>query len=40
MLLLQKQQRKVNSLIKVKFLLLHPMDEGIEVDLEQLQLNK
>ena len=37
MLLLSKQQkRKVNSLIKVRFLLLHLTEEGVEVGLEQL----
>ena len=40
MLLLQKQQRKVNGLIKVKFFLLHPVEEGVDLSLEQTQLKK
>ena len=40
MLLVQKQQKMISSLIKVKFLLPHPVDEGVEVDVELLQLKK
>ena len=32
MFFLQKQQKKVNSLIRVRFLLLHPTKEEVKVD--------